>query len=110
MDLQLRALADPTRREILRLASRRELPAGELAKRFRMSRPAVSQHLRVLREARLVTVRQEATRRFYRTDLRSLSALRGSLDAFWSEGLGRLKTAAERRSKRVTPKRHQEKT
>ena len=99
MDEQLRALADPTRREILRRLLDDEAAAGEIAGAFAVSRPAVSRHLRVLREAGLVTVRHKGTSRYYRTDQAALSAVRARLDAFWEAGLPRLKAAVEGRSK-----------
>ena len=98
MDEQLRALADPTRREILRRLLDREAPAGEIAGAFAASRPAVSRHLRVLREAGLVTVRNKGTSRYYRTDQAALSAVRSRLDAFWDAGLPQLKAAVESRA------------
>lgn len=70
--------------------------AGELAQGLHVTRSAVSQHLRVLREARLVSVRAEGTRRLYRVDQRGLAELRGWLDGFWEETLGAFKHAAER--------------
>ena len=97
MDTQLRALADPTRREILRRLLDHEEPAGEIAGAFAVSRPAVSRHLRVLREAGLVTVRNKGTSRYYRTDQAALSTVRSRLDAFWEAGLPRLKAAVESR-------------
>ncbi len=105
MDEQLRALADPTRREILRRLLDHESPAGEIAGAFVVSRPAVSRHLRVLREAGLVTVRRRGTSRFYRTDQAALAAVRARLDAFWEAGLPRLKAAVETRSSEKTGKR-----
>ena len=99
MDGQLRALADPTRREILRRLLDREAAAGEIASAFAVSRPAVSRHLRVLREAGLVTVRTKGTSRYYRTDEAALSAVRARLDAFWETGLPRLKAVVEGRAK-----------
>jgi DNA-binding transcriptional ArsR family regulator len=86
VDETLRAVADPTRRTILRLVRERELPAGEIARHFTtMSRPAVSQHLRVLVDAGLVDVRAEGNRRLYRwrpDGLRDAAAL---IDEMWSE-------------------------
>src|SRR3954468_207102 len=97
MDLALRALADPTRREILRLVRVGELPAGEIAHHFpTMTRPAVSQHLRVLTDAGLVDVRADGNRRMYRWRREGLRDAVTFLDAMWSDGLARLKTAAER--------------
>ena len=100
MDAQLRALADPTRRRILQLAMKRELAAGEIATRFDMSRPGVSQHLRVLLDAGLLSVRREATRRYYRANDQGLALLRRRLDTFWARGLSDLKRVAEREARR----------
>jgi DNA-binding transcriptional ArsR family regulator len=98
------ALAEPRRREILRLVTGRELAAGEIARRFEVSRPAISQHLRVLKEAGLVSDRRDGTRRFYRARPEAVAELRVWLEAFWDEGLRSLKATAEqeeqRRSKR----------
>lgn len=95
MDVTLRALADPRRREILSLVHDRELAAGEIAGRFDVTRPAISQHLTVLREAGLVTERRAGTRRLYRARPRGAAELRAWLDAFWDDGLARLRQAAE---------------
>ena len=97
MDHALRALADPTRREILRLVRDHELPAGRIASHFpAISRPAVSQHLRVLEGADLVDVRREGTRRLYRWRREGLADVAAFVDDMWSDGLARLKAAAER--------------
>lgn len=97
MDEALRAVADPTRRDILRLVRDRELPAGEIARHFpAMSRPAVSQHLRVLSDAGLVDVRPEGNRRLYRCRRDGLRDAAAFIDEMWSDGLARLKLAAER--------------
>ena len=95
MDVTLRALADPRRREILSLVQDRELAAGEIAGRFDVTRPAISQHLAVLREAGLVTERRAGTRRLYRARPRGAAELRAWLEAFWDDGLMRLRQAAE---------------
>ena len=97
MDEALRAVADPTRRAILRLVRDAELPAGEIARHFpSMSRPAVSQHLRVLNEAGLVDVRADGNRRLYRWRREGLQDAAAFLGEMWVDGLGRLKVAAER--------------
>ena len=97
MDDALRAVADPTRREILRLVRDHELPAGRIADHFpAISRPAVSQHLRVLEVAGLVDVRREGTRRLYRWRREGLTDVAAFVDELWSDGLARLKVAAER--------------
>jgi len=97
MDEALRAVADPTRRAILRLVREDDLAAGQIAEHFpSMSRPAVSQHLRVLAEAGLVEVRADGNRRIYRWRREGLRDAVSYLDEMWSEGLARLKAAAER--------------
>lgn len=78
-----------------------ELPAGEIADRFReVSRPAISQHLRVLRDAGLLSERRDGTRRLYRARRDRIQQLRAYLDGFWSDRLGTLKTVAEREARR----------
>ena len=79
----LTALADPTRRELFERLSRRPHPVGELARLARVSQPTVSQHLRVLRQARLVTHQREGTRRLYRATPQGLDALRSYLESMW---------------------------
>jgi DNA-binding transcriptional ArsR family regulator len=97
MDQALRAVADPTRRAILRLVRDQELPAGEIAALFpSMSRPAVSQHLRVLTDAGLVEVRPDGNRRLYRWRPEGLRDAAAFVDEMWSDRLARLKAAAER--------------
>jgi DNA-binding transcriptional ArsR family regulator len=97
MDDVLRALADPTRRAILRLVRDDEVPAGDIAAHFpTMSRPAVSQHLRVLSDAGLVVVRPEGNRRLYRWRREGLHDAAEFLEEMWSDHLSRLKAAAER--------------
>lgn len=98
------ALAERRRRHILTLVRDAEMGAGEIATHFDVSRPAVSQHLAVLRDAGLVAERREGTRRLYRARPEGLASLRDFLDSFWTERLERLKLAAEleqqRRDKR----------
>jgi len=101
MDTALRALAEPRRREILRLVRDRERTAGDIAEHFTVTRPAVSQHLRTLEEAKLVTVRLDGTRRWYRARPEGLSELNRWLDSMWSDGLRDLKRAAELEAKRA---------
>lgn len=97
MDEALRAVADPTRRAILRLVRDGELPAGEIADHFpSMSRPAVSQHLKVLVDSGLVDVRPDGNRRLYRWRREGLRSATEFLDEMWSDRLARLKQAAER--------------
>ncbi len=97
MDETLRAVADPTRRAILRLVRDGELAAGEIATHFpSMTRPAVSQHLRVLADSGLVEVRPDGNRRMYRWHREGLRDAAAFLDEMWSDRLTRLKIAAER--------------
>ena len=89
------AIADPIRRRVLELVRDREVPAGELAEHFDVSRPAVSRHLRVLREAGLVHERRDGKHRLYRADPAPLAELRGWLDTYWDDRLAALKQLAE---------------
>jgi DNA-binding transcriptional ArsR family regulator len=91
----MRALAEPRRRDILRLVRDDELSAGSIASHFEVSRPAISQHLRVLKDAGLLDEHRDGTRRMYRARPEGLAELRGFLDEMWGEGLARLKSAAE---------------
>jgi DNA-binding transcriptional ArsR family regulator len=100
VDAALRALADPRRRAILALVRERELPAGEIAGRFDVTRPAISQHLTVLREAGLVSERRQGTRRLYRARPAGAAELRGWLEQFWDGGLAMLQAAAEAEERR----------
>jgi DNA-binding transcriptional ArsR family regulator len=86
----LQVVAEPRRREILRLVWDRELPAGDIATRFDVSFPAISQHLRVLLDAGFVSVRRDGRARLYRADRRSLGPLRPMLEKMWNEKLDRL--------------------
>jgi len=86
----LRALADPRRRRMLALVWDRERSSSDLARRCELSRPAASQHLRVLREADLVSVRSEGNRRLYRVRADRLAELRAMLDEFWGSRLAGL--------------------
>ena len=96
MDAALKALAEPRRREILRLVWSQELPATDIADHFReVTRPAISQHLGVLRGAGLVTERRDGTRRLYRADRDEMQKLRQFLDDYWTSGLERLRDVAE---------------
>src|SRR5438270_7152635 len=96
METALRALSDPGRRRILTLVRDEERSAGEIAAEFAVSWPAVSQHLRVLKEAGLISERREGTRRLYRARPEGLSEVRAFLDDFWEAGLERLKQEVER--------------
>jgi DNA-binding transcriptional ArsR family regulator len=95
----LTALGDPTRRAIFERLAERPRPVGELAGELPVSRPAVSQHLKVLKDARLVTDRREGARRIYQLDPDGLAALRGYLDHFWDQALAGFKTAVEEQTK-----------
>jgi DNA-binding transcriptional ArsR family regulator len=93
------ALADPTRRRIVELLSEEERSAGELAAQFMISRPAVSKHLRVLREAGVVKVRMDAQKRIYRLDPEALSEAEGWLARrrrFWAQRLDALEAHVEK--------------
>src|SRR2546426_8389798 len=96
----IQALAEPRRREILELIRDRELTAGEIASGFDVTRPAISQHLGVLKEAGLVTERREGTRRFYRARPEGLKELREFLEGFWAFSLEQLKREAEAEQRR----------
>ena len=91
----LDALGDATRREIMERLRGGPRPVGEIAAGLPVSRPAVSQHLRVLREAGLVAERREGTRRIYRVEPEALADLRAYLDSFWEQALAGYRAAAE---------------
>jgi DNA-binding transcriptional ArsR family regulator len=95
IDTTLRAIAEPRRREILALVREREMSAGDIARQFEVTRPAISQHLAVLREAGLLTERRAGTRRLYRARPNGATELRAWLEEFWDDGLARLQLAAE---------------
>ena len=100
------ALAEPRRREILRLVSVAELSVGDIASRFDVTRPAISQHLRVMKEAGLVTERRDGTRRLYRAKPETIAELRAYLEGFWDDSLRSLKAAAEQEEKRRRSSKH----
>ncbi len=91
----LDAPGDPTRRQIFELLSAGPRSVGDLAGDVPVSRPAVSQHLRVLEDARLVTHRRNGTRNLYEVDAAGVGVLRDWVDGFWNEALARFKAAAE---------------
>jgi DNA-binding transcriptional ArsR family regulator len=96
VDAALKALAEPRRRAILRLVWSRELSATTIADGFAdVTRPAISQHLAVLKDANLVIERREGTRRLYRANADTMAELRAFLDDYWTSGLERLRDAAE---------------
>lgn len=102
----LHALGEPRRVAILRLVREREYPSGEIAAQFPdVTGPAVSQHLRVLREAGLIEERRDGTRRLYRARPEGLAQLRALLRDFWDEGLAQLKDDAEELQRRNGPGR-----
>lgn len=105
VELAARAIAEPRRRQILTLVRDEELSAGEIAAHFDVSRPAVSQHLTVLRGAGLLSERRQGTSRLYRARPEGLVGLHDFMEGFWTDRLERLRLAAEleqqRRNKRA---------
>jgi len=96
VDAALKALAEPRRREIVRLVWSRELPATSIADHFGdVTRPAISQHLGVLKAAGLVSERRDGTRRLYRARQDEMRKLRDELDQYWTTGLERLRDVSE---------------
>lgn len=91
----LRAIAEPHRRQILKLVLDEERSAGEIASHFDVTRPAISQHLRVLQDAGLLDVRKDGTKRLYRVRSAGMDELRAFLTDLWGEGLEKLKVVAE---------------
>jgi DNA-binding transcriptional ArsR family regulator len=94
------ALADPTRRAVFERLREGPRPVGELAAGLPVSRPAVSQHLRVLKDAGLVTERRHGTRRLYGIDPSGVAAIRDYFDQFWTDALAAFKAAAEAEQRR----------
>ncbi len=101
LEAAIRAIAESRRRQILRLVWSRELAAGQIAAHFNVTRPAISQHLRVLKDAGLVNERRAGTRRYYRARPQALEDLRAFLERFWDERLERLKQQAELEERRT---------
>ncbi len=101
-DEVLRALAEPRRRRILRLVRDGERPAGEIADHFDITPQAVSQHLRVLREAGLLSERRDGTRRLYALRPEAIEPVRSFLDDLWPSSLVRLKAAVEADRPRIS--------
>lgn len=91
----LKAIAEPRRQQIMRLVWRQERAAGDIATHFEISRPAISKHLRVLRQAGLVAERRAGTQRLYRACPERLADARRMLESFWDEGLAAIKRSAE---------------
>jgi DNA-binding transcriptional ArsR family regulator len=106
MEAALRAIAEPRRRQILELVREGELSAGEIASHFEVTRPAISQHLGVLKEAGLVDERRNGTRRLYRARPQGLAELKAFLDAFWDAKLDALQREAEREEESKRGKRN----
>src|SRR5918992_801003 len=100
MEAAAHAIAAPRRRAILRLVRSDELSAGEIAAHFDVTRPAVSQHLRVLKDADLLVERREGARRLYRARPEGLAELRAFVEDFWDDGLETLKREAEVEARR----------
>jgi DNA-binding transcriptional ArsR family regulator len=101
MEAAAHAIAAPRRRQILRLVRDGELSAGEIAAHFDVTRPAISQHLRVLKDADLLAERRDGPRRLYRARPEGLTELHAFVEEFWDGGLGRLKRAAEAEERRL---------
>jgi DNA-binding transcriptional ArsR family regulator len=98
----LAALGDPTRRTIFERLAEQPSPVGELARNMPVSRPAVSQHLKVLKDAGLVVDRAEGNRRIYQLDPAGVGALRAYLDQFWSSALAAYKEAVEQPTEEIS--------
>ncbi len=96
MEEVLKAISAGTRRDILMLIWRQEMPAGVIASNFKMSRPAISQHLKVLKDAGLVVERRSGVRRLYKARPEGLHEVRSFLEAFWDDRLLDLKLAVEK--------------
>jgi len=97
----LEALADPTRRAIVEAVRYRSRAVNDIASEFPVSRPAISQHLRVLEEARLLRSQRSGRQKFYGVDFYGMALLRNYLEGFWEDVLGAFKAAAERESANV---------
>ncbi len=103
-DAVLRALAEPHRRRILTLVGDGELPAGEIAEHFDITHQAVSQHLRVLRDAGLLHERRDGTRRLYAIRPEAIESVRAYLDELWPASLDRLRATVERDKRQRRPR------
>ena len=100
-----RALGEPRRAEILRLVSDQELTVGEIADAFDISQPAISQHLRVLKDVGLVEERREGTKHLFRAQPEGLAELRSFIDSLWGFRLARLKQVIEKDQNKQKPKK-----
>jgi DNA-binding transcriptional ArsR family regulator len=105
MEGALRAIAEPRRQEILRLIGDGEMASGEIAAHFDVSRPAISQHLQVLKAAGLVTERRLGTRHLYQVRPEAIAQLKTFLDQFWEGSLARLAEEAEAEQRRLDSER-----
>ncbi len=101
MEATLKAIATERRRQILTLVRERELSAGEIAAHFDVTRPAISQHLNVLKEVGLLNERRNGTRRLYRARPEGLTEIKAFLEGFWDERLEALKHEAEKEERRT---------
>ena len=101
----IQALADPTRRAVFEKLRRGPQPVGRLAAGLKVTRPAVSQHLRVLEGAGLVSARKDGTRRIYTVELKGIEELRRYLDGFWADVLEAFRAEAERTAPPPAPRR-----
>ena len=99
VDSAFRALADPTRRRIMRLVAHQALSAGEIANHFEATRPAISQHLGILRGAGLLSEQREGNRRLYQAESKTVEAVIDHLRSFWTPRLQELKRQAERKER-----------
>src|SRR5689334_2411475 len=108
IDIVLQAIAEPRRREILALIQGRELTSGEISAHFDVTRPAISQHLKVLTDAGLLTVRKHGTQRLYQVRPEGLTELKQFLDRFWGDALQQLKEAAEDEQRRMDAAAHRD--
>jgi DNA-binding transcriptional ArsR family regulator len=106
VETALKAIAEPRRRQILALVRDEELSAGEIASHFDVTRPAVSQHLNVLKEAGLVNERRNGTRRLYRARPEGLLELRDFLEGFWDVRLDTLKREAQKEERKKNERRN----
>jgi DNA-binding transcriptional ArsR family regulator len=106
VEAALKAIAEPRRRQILELVRDGELSAGEIAAHFDVTRPAISQHLGVLKEAELVSERRHGTRRLYLARPQGLRELQTFLDGFWDERLEALRREAEGKEARTRGRSH----
>ena len=104
MEEVLRAIAEPRRQEIIRVLGDRELPSGEIASHFKVSRPAISQHLQVLKAAGLISERRLGTKRLYQVRPEAIAQLKVFLEQFWEGALANLADQAEAEQLRRTHK------